>query len=78
MVQTHLDLPELSRNPGSFVYQAFIMNVMWHSEITVFVLPLPIDIKSKLLLEIERRQMKGLSDIAFMHRIQPIKLSGIT
>lgn len=47
---------------------------MWHSEITVFILLLPIDIKSKLQLEIERRQMKGLSDIGFMHRIQPIKL----
>ncbi len=67
-------LPELSRIPGSFVYQAFIMNAMWHSEITVFILLLPIDIKSKLQLEIERRQMKGLSDIGYMHRIQPIKL----
>jgi len=54
------------------------MNVMWHSEITAFILPLPIDIKSKLQLEIERRQMEGLSDIGFVHRIQPIKLSGIT
>lgn len=55
----------------AFVYQALIMNVVWHWEITVLILAFPMDIKFQLKREIEHPEMKGLTDIDYMHDIMP-------
>lgn len=47
------------------------MNVMWHWEITVFILTFPMDIKSQLTVEIERPKMKGLPDVDCLHATMP-------
>lgn len=53
----------------AFVYQAVVMNVVWHWEITVLILAFPMDIKFQLKAEIEHPGMKGLTDIDYMHDI---------
>ena len=55
----------------AFVYQALIMNVVWHWEITALVLAFPMDISFQLKGEIEHPDMKGLTDIDYMHNIMP-------
>lgn len=52
----------------AFVYQALIM---WHWKITVRILAFPMDIKFQLKGEIEHPQMKGLTNIDYMHDIMP-------
>lgn len=55
----------------AFVYQALVMNVVWPWEITVLILAFPMDIKFLLKGEIEHLEMKGLTDIDYMHDIMP-------
>lgn len=55
----------------AFVYHALIMNVVRHWEITVLTLAFPMDIKFQLKWEIEHPEMKGLTDIDYMHDIMP-------
>lgn len=45
------------------------MNVVWRWEITVLILAFPMDIKFQLKWEIERHEMRGLTDIDYMHVI---------
>lgn len=55
----------------AFVYQPLIMNVVRHWEITVLILAFPMDIKVQLKGEIEHPEMKGLTDIDYVHDIRP-------
>lgn len=52
----------------AFVYQALLMNVVWHREITTLILSFPMDIKFQLKWEIERHEMRGLTDIDYNAR----------
>lgn len=53
------------------VVYSLIMNAVWHRKITVLILAFPMDIKVQLKGEIEHPEIKGLTDIDYMHNIKP-------
>lgn len=52
-----------------FIYQALIMNVVCHGEITVLISPLPMDIKFKLKRQIVHLEINWFTD--YIHKIVP-------